>query len=260
MAPYKSAAATCLVALYALQPVAADPTITYKFKAVNAEDDAYLAAKLVRNGKLPVHISEVAKNEDLVLGLQKKVAPSEDQEEQSGTSSESCQKLMETSGLKDIFHHAFPDSESYNYSELFQEALDQGLAVFKENGYQNKWDKIWKSDAGASLAYLLASNSTMIGCVIGKCIKETTQADSEPHSTEEPTGEDVLFCELRPAADKSKAPFDEEYFNGLIARTDKLASMTEDDLKAPSNDATAAAAVHTILAAGLIAMLVAASA
>ncbi|CDJ45623.1 SAG family member [Eimeria brunetti] len=256
---YKTAAAVCLVALYGLQSDAAGKTTTYKFKAVDVDDEAYVAARLVRNGKLAVHISEVAKDADLVSGLQKKVAPTAAQGKQSGTSTESCKKVMEESALKDIFHRAFTYKESNNYRELFQKALDAGIAVFKENGYQNKWEEIWESDDGASLAYLLGSNSTKIGCVVGQCIKVETDTTDDSDPTEESTGDDVLFCELSPAAKKNEAPFDEDYFNGLIARTAQIAQMTEEDLQSSSNDGTAAAAVPTTLAAGVVAMLTAVS-
>ncbi|CDJ45649.1 hypothetical protein EBH_0046680 [Eimeria brunetti] len=51
----------------------------------------------------------------------------------------------------------------------------------------------------------------------------------------------------------------EDYFTGIIAPTTDLADMTDEDLKAPTNDDTAAAAVPTILFAGLVAMLTAIS-
>ncbi|CDJ45624.1 hypothetical protein EBH_0018900 [Eimeria brunetti] len=202
---YKTAAALGLVALYGLQSGAADTT-TYKFQAVDVDDDAYFAAKLVRNGKLPVHIGEIEKDTSLVSGLKEKVAPSAELEQPGRTSEESCKKVMEESGLKDIFHHAFPYKASPNYPGLFQEALDAGLTVFKDKGYQNKWNEIWEIDAGASLAYLLGSNSTKIGCVIGKCIQVQTPDDGSP--TESATGDAFLFCQLSPAADKNKAPFE----------------------------------------------------
>ncbi|CDJ45626.1 SAG family member [Eimeria brunetti] len=256
---YKTAAAVCLVALYGLQSEAADKTIAYKFKALNVDDDAYMAANLVRNGRLAVHISEVAKDESLVTGLQKKVEPNKDLEQRDVTPEDSCKKVMENAGLKDIFHHAFTYKASNNYRELFQEALDAGLKVFKPKGYQGNWEEIWTDDDGANLAYLLGSNSTKMGCVIGQCIKVETDNTGGRISTEEQTGEDFLFCELSPAAEENKAPFDEEYFKGLITRTAKLAEMTEEDLKASTNDGTAATAVPTILAASLVAMVTAIS-
>ncbi|CDJ45625.1 hypothetical protein EBH_0020010 [Eimeria brunetti] len=258
---YKSAAAVCLVALFGLQSVAADPQTTYKFRAIAVNDDAYVAANLVRNGKLAVHIGEVAMDESLVAGLQKKVAPSTGLTQQDGTPKDSCNKLMEESGLKSIFHYASSSEETYNYRELFQAALDAGITVFKEKGYQNKWGEIWGIDAGASLAYLLGANSTKIGCVIGECIQvQTDTVEDRPSTTENSTGNAFLFCQLDPEAETGQPPFDEEYFDGLIARTDKLAGMTEEDLKAPSNDGTAAAAVPTIIAAGFLAILAAISA
>ncbi|CDJ45631.1 SAG family member [Eimeria brunetti] len=271
MAPlYKTAAAVCLVALHGLQVQAAQTTIKYKFKPVVTDDAAYFAVNLVRNGKLPVRISEVAKENNLVSTLTEKVQSKEKEKTFSGepeeavTIDETCSELVEPNGLKDIFHYTFEYEEgvsqkSPNYRELLQAALDEGLKVFTDSQNQNQWETIWQDDDGANLAYLLGANSTAIGCVIGQC---TTEKSTTPggRSTATPTGKAVLFCELKPAAEKSKAPFDEEYYDGLIARTDKLASMTEEDLKAPSNDATATAAIPTILSAGVVAMLTVASA
>ncbi|CDJ45635.1 SAG family member [Eimeria brunetti] len=252
----KTAAAVCLIALYGLRSGASEPTITYKYEAVNVDDAGYLAVKLVRNGKLPVRIGEVEKDSSLVTALTQKVETKTVEKQGSGASEDPCGTLMEANKLKDIFHYTFeyeqtPSQDIPNYRKLLQAALDAGLTVFKTNGYQDKWDKIWASDAGASLAHLLGSNSTKIGCVIGKCIQVVTQNESRVEGpTESPTGKGALFCELNPAAQKNQAPFEEEYFNGLIARTTQLTDMTEDDLKAPANGATVAAAVPTILAAG----------
>ncbi|CDJ45617.1 SAG family member [Eimeria brunetti] len=196
--------------------------------------DAYLAVNLLRNGKLSVHISELATGDSLVSALKEKV--------QSKTAT-------------DIFHHTFDYVESPDYRKLLQEALDKGLEVFKDTENQNNWENIWGIDAGANLAYLLGANSTTVGCAIGQCTKETTAPNTGRTSNATPTGKAVLFCELSPPAEKEKAPFDEEYYNGLISRTAKLADMTEEDLKAPSNGDTAAAAFPTILTAGLVAIL-----
>ncbi|CDJ45645.1 hypothetical protein EBH_0042230 [Eimeria brunetti] len=60
---------------------------------------------------------------------------------------------------------------------------------------------------------------------------------------------------LQEALKAGLALFNEDYFTGLIARTTELADMTEEDLKAPTNDGTAATAVPTVIFAGLVAML-----
>ncbi|CDJ45650.1 hypothetical protein EBH_0047790 [Eimeria brunetti] len=65
---------------------------------------------------------------------------------------------------------------------------------------------------------------------------------------------------LQKALDEGLTLFSEDYFTGLIARTTQLEDMTDEDLKAPTNDGAAAAAVPTILLAGLGAMLTAISA
>ncbi|CDJ29366.1 uncharacterized protein EMH_0003670 [Eimeria mitis] len=54
--------------------------------------------------------------------------------------------------------------------------------------------------------------------------------------------------------------FSEEYFNELIARQDKLKSMTKDDLKDPIVTSSASAAFPSILTAGLVAVVAAISA
>ncbi|CDJ45636.1 SAG family member [Eimeria brunetti] len=264
---YKTAAAVCFVALYGLQSEAAGTTISHKFIPIAVEDAGYVAANLARNGKLPVHINAVAKDDNLVstlTGTVKSKNVTETVEDAEATIDETCSSLVKEGELKDIFHYTFEynnvSKSSPNYRELLQKALDAGLEIFKKTKDQNKWEKIWEDEAGASLAYLLGANSTTIGCVIGQCIAAKTADDGGQSVPEGATGKAVLFCELNPAAKKNQAPFDDEYFEGLIARTAKLADMTEEDLKAPSNDGTAAAAVPTILAAGLVAVLTAISA
>ncbi|CDJ45628.1 SAG family member [Eimeria brunetti] len=260
MAPfYKAAAAVCLVAVYGLQSEATGPTTTYEFKAVDVDKEAYVAANLVRNGKLAVHINEVAKDDSLVSGLKEKVEP-KNAAKGGAQTVDSCDALIKASNLAGIFNHTSEYVESPNYRTLLQAALDAGLGVFKAKGYQNKWNEIWEDASGANLAYLLGSNSTSIGCVIGTCNKVVTPEERSPVSPQVSPEKTVLFCILNPAAENGKAPFDEEYFNELVARTAKLAEMTEDDLKAPSNDGTAAAAIPTVLAAGFVSMLAALSA
>ncbi|CDJ34030.1 SAG family member [Eimeria mitis] len=267
MAPlYKTAAAVCLVTLCGLQTEASTPK--HKFTVEHVEADAYLAANLARNGKLPVHISEVTKEESLVSALEAKVSGDEP------PTAEDCTALI-TDKLKEDFHHSFVyDTEakaSPDYRQLLQNALDEGLAVFKNKAYpqtNDEWQSIWKQDAGANLAYLLGSNSTTIGCVIGRCTQVTTSdnpvelqvGDGGSGTQQETLTKDaVLFCQLKPAAEKNSAPFDEEYFNGLIERTTELKDMTEDDLKNSVGNGPAATA-STILIAGLVAMLTAVSA
>ncbi|CDJ45619.1 hypothetical protein EBH_0013350 [Eimeria brunetti] len=175
--------AVCLVALYGLQSDAVGTTTTYEFKAVDVDEDAYLAANLARNGKLPVRISEVAKDASLVSTLKEKVESQIVGIQDNPATIDSCDALIKASNLADIFHHSFDYEQSPNYLKLLQAALDAGVQVFNE-----------------------------------------------------------------------------EYCNGLVARTAQLTDITEQDLKAPSSDGTATAAVSTILAACLTAMLTAVSA
>ncbi|CDJ28201.1 SAG family member [Eimeria mitis] len=216
MAPlYKTAAAVCLVTLCGLQTVESTPT--HKYTVEHVEADAYLAVNLARNGKLPVHINEVKKEESLVSALNAKVLGS------GQPTAENCTALI-TDELKNDFHHSFvydaEEKASPDYRQLLQNALDQGLAVFKNKAYpqsNDEWQDIWGEDAGANLAYLLGSNSTTIGCVIGRCTQVTTSEDQESLQVgdgdsgtqqETLTNEAVLFCQLKPAAEKNSAPFE----------------------------------------------------
>ncbi|CDJ54292.1 hypothetical protein EBH_0045900 [Eimeria brunetti] len=209
---YKAAATVCLLAFCGLQSEAAKVK-KYKFTVKEVNEDDYIYANFVRNGKLPTHISEVAKDQDLVDSLKTEVG----KQETSGADA-TCEALIKASNFKTMFHHPFEDNDdaSPDYRQLLQNALDAGLAVFR------------------------GTDSTGAG------------ATSKNNA--------VLFCELKPAAEKNSAPFDEEYFNGLIGRTAKLAEMTADDLKAPVEESAATTAGPTILIASLVAMLAAASA
>ncbi|CDJ34026.1 uncharacterized protein EMH_0058240 [Eimeria mitis] len=170
---YKTAAAVCLVALCGLQTEASTPT--YKFKVEDVQPDAYLSANLARNGKLPIRISTVTKDDALVDSLKSAVQAA------TGENAGACEGLI-TSDLKKTFRHAFDyqvdAGTTPNYRQLLQEAVEEGLAAF-----------------------------------------------------------------------------DEEYFNGLTARTTALKDMTADDLQTPVGDGAEAAAIPTILIAGLVAML-----
>ncbi|CDJ45607.1 SAG family member [Eimeria brunetti] len=221
---------------------------------------ACLPVNLARNGKLPVHINEVSKDEKLVSSLMNILVVSGETDSQA-----TCQTLFEgKEQLKNVFHHVLESQDEPDYRQLLQASLNEGLEAFKNKEYpktEGDWQKVWANEAGANLAYLLSANSTAVGCVIGKC----TAVPNQPPAREQPDTETqgktaVLFCQLDPAATKGQAPFGEEYFAGLIARTAQLADMSADDLKAPTNDGTAAAAVPTIVFAGFAAMLTAISA
>ncbi|CDJ45608.1 SAG family member [Eimeria brunetti] len=279
---YKTITAVCLVAFSGLQPVArGEPT--YKLTAEDVTEgkhifflhdhflcasawrvpsqastyDARLSVNLARNGKLPVHINEVTKDEKLVTSLTEIVVGEEGQTANEAT----CQALWQTK--KNVFHHVFQSQEKPDYSQLLQASLEKGLKIFENKEYPKTgegWTEIWSDEDFANLAHLLSSNSTKVGCVVGKCTKvEAGARGSGKREAELQADSAVLLCDLQPAASNGQAPFDEDYFTGLIARTAKLTDMTADDLKA-TNDATTAAAVPTIMFAGLVAMLTAFSA
>ncbi|CDJ31965.1 uncharacterized protein EMH_0010920 [Eimeria mitis] len=244
MAPfYKTAAAFCLVGLFGLQCGAATET-KYKFEVVQVKDDAYLTAKLARNGKISAKTNTVEKDSQTVTTLQGKVAAKID------GSDVTCAALIDDT-LEKLFHVTFEYTDDPDYRTLVQGALKTGLAEFS-NTYPKDttaWEEMWGKNGVPSLLHLLEASSTKIGCVIGKCVKQTDSPEGAA-----PT-KATLFCELSPAAAKGQAAFSEEYFNELIARKDELSSMTEDDLTSSAN-----VAVPSILTAGLVAILAAISA
>ncbi|CDJ57413.1 SAG family member [Eimeria maxima] len=259
---YKSSATVCLVALCGIQSVAADTT--YKFTVENVSGDAYLAANLARNGQLPVHISEVAEANDLVASLTELISDK--------PITESCDDMQFGVELKKVFHEFFEYTGNNDYREVLQAALTAGLDTFKETYPQDvsKWAELWENEEFASLAYLLGSTSTRIGCVVGKCAIEETATretggpeDPPEDPPEEPpakptvtaTDKAVLFCKLDPSTQENTAPFSEDYFKALIARETSLTDMTENDLQPSVELGAAPAAVPTILIAGLVAML-----
>ncbi|CDJ26995.1 uncharacterized protein EMH_0078340 [Eimeria mitis] len=226
MAPlYKTAAAFCLVGLFGLQCGAETPA-KYKFEVVPVKDDAYLTAKLARNGKISAKTNTVEMDSQTVSTLQEKVA-------------------------------AKTDGTDVTCEEFIVDALVSAYTTKGSNTYPKDttaWQAIWEKDGVPSLLHLLEASSTKIGCVIGKCVKQPDSSEGD-----DPT-KATLFCELSPAAAEGQAAFSEEYFKELIARQDELKSMTEDDLKDPIVTSSADASVPSILTAGLVAILAAISA
>ncbi|CDJ36840.1 uncharacterized protein EMH_0097260 [Eimeria mitis] len=161
MAPfYKAAAAFCLVGLCWFQSEAAEEK-KYIFEVAPAEEDAYLTAKLARNGKITAKTNTVEKDPQLVSSLQGKV----------GTSTEdtnaACTTLM-TDDLKKLFHHAFEYTEEHDYRQLVQDAVTAGLEEFGKTypADSDAWKQVWKKEKARSMMHLLGASSTKIGCVI----------------------------------------------------------------------------------------------
>ncbi|CDI74153.1 SAG family member [Eimeria praecox] len=201
---------------------------------------------------MPVHISDVTRDPKLADDLVEKV-------EDPSVTGDSCDALLEKNNLKKLIHFPFVDEPDFDYRPLVQSALDKGLNVFNKvyPANEDAWKKIWQDEAGANVSYLLAANSTQIGCIIGKCTDTTASSPSTSAQKQgaAQTNDAVLFCQLSPAATENQAPFDEDYFNALITRKTQLSDMTEEDLKLPSNGTSTAAALPAILVVGLAAML-----
>ncbi|CDJ34024.1 SAG family member [Eimeria mitis] len=153
------------------------------------------------------------------------------------------------------FTALFTNAEDRNYRQAVQKALDAGLGELKsypETETEEKWTEFWAKPDGANLAHLLSSNSTKVGCAIGTCAAAAQVYRTSQSAT-------FLFCQMEPAAVKDKAPFDKEYYEALKERKTQLTAMTDEDLKAPVQGA-AAAAVPSLLVAGLTAIVAFASA
>ncbi|CDJ28884.1 uncharacterized protein EMH_0044800 [Eimeria mitis] len=249
MAPlYRTAAAFWLAGLFGLQSVAAAGT-KYRFELVEVKEDAYLIAKLARNGKITAKTNTVEKDTDLLAALKGKIKTDSDAAEAT------CSTLV-TEDLKKVFHVTFEYTESPDYPKLVEDTLKAGLADFEETypADTEAWKKVWKKTNAPGVLHLLEATSTKIACVIANCV-QSPAVDTYAKSKQETKTTALLFCELSPAATEERPVFSEEYFKELIARKDELSSMTEDDLTSSAN-----VAVPSILTAGLVAILAAISA
>ncbi|CDJ29364.1 SAG family member [Eimeria mitis] len=202
MAPfYKTAAAFCLVGLFGLQSAAAE-TPKYKFEVVQVKDDAYLTAKLARNGKISAKTNTVEKDTATVTALEGKVKSEKTVDEAT------CETLIEETHKK-IFYHTFSYAADPDYRALVQEALQSGLAEFSDT-YPNDtkaWTDIWKKEKARNVMHLLGAESTKIGCIVANCVKTQSAVDTYSKSGPDVPTTSVLFCELAPPATENEAAF-----------------------------------------------------
>ncbi|CDJ54288.1 hypothetical protein EBH_0045860 [Eimeria brunetti] len=125
---YRTTAAVCLLAFCGLESEAAlNKKCTFTVEEVEEAD--YIYANFVRNGKLPTHISEVTRDQQLVDSLTQEV-----QAREATAAEGACETLVKESNFKTMFHHAFEyeNDTPPSYSQLLQDALGAGLAVFGE--------------------------------------------------------------------------------------------------------------------------------
>ncbi|CDJ29305.1 uncharacterized protein EMH_0048610 [Eimeria mitis] len=201
MAPlYKTAAVFCLAGLFGLQSVAATGT-KYKFELVDVKDDAYLTAKLARNGKITAKTNAVEKDTNLLATLKEKIDTT------SEVTEATCSTLV-TADLKKFFHVTFQYTESPDYPKLVEDTLKAGLADFDGTYPANTdaWKAIWKKDNAPGVLHLLEATSTKIACVIANCVKAPA-ADTYAKSQQETPTTALLFCALSPAATQEQPVF-----------------------------------------------------
>ncbi|CDJ26997.1 SAG family member [Eimeria mitis] len=239
---FKGAAVLCLAALSGLQPAAGD----LEFQPQDADKDAYTSINLARVGQLSVRIGVLTENSELVEKI-KSALPSAQSDPPSTTCEEAIAELKKTNFLAQL-----TETGDQKYRQAVEKVLEAGfneLQSYPED--EGEWTTFWGKPDFANLARLLSSNSTKVGCAVGTCTK----------TEEARTGTSITFllCEMDPAAVQNKAPFDKEYYEALKERKTSLTEMTDEDLKAPVQGG-AAAAVPSLLVAGLTAIVVFASA
>ncbi|CDJ26934.1 SAG family member [Eimeria mitis] len=182
---------------------------------------------------MSVRIGVLMENSDLSEGLENAFTSWASESSPPTTCDDAIAKLKKTK-----FTAQFTDAEDLNYRQAVQRALDAGLkklTSYPETDTQQKWTDFWAEPDGANLAHLLSSKSTRVGCAIGTCVPQTQEYRTSQTSAK------FLFCEMKPAAEENKAPFDKEYYEALTERKTPLTAMTEEDLKAPVQGAAAAA-------------------
>lgn len=105
----------------------------------------------------------------------------------------------------------FPHSEFMYFSPLHMRCCALCLSFLQSKTYPTdgqKWTGLWQKEPVSSLAYLLGSTSTQIGCAIGRCTTVVPDDDGDPSEpTVTPTKYALLFCKLIPAAQENTAPF-----------------------------------------------------
>ncbi|CDJ27796.1 uncharacterized protein EMH_0034880 [Eimeria mitis] len=114
---YKAVATVCFVALWGLHTTSAEDPYLYEVITEDVSEEAYLAANLVRNGKLPVHIGNVVKDESLVTTLKRA-----DQGAPAFIEGP-CNEVTVKAGGLEMFHHIFdyhanPDYQAYLAANL----------------------------------------------------------------------------------------------------------------------------------------------
>ncbi|CDJ28154.1 SAG family member [Eimeria mitis] len=244
---FKGAAAVCLMALSGFQQVTA--VTAPKFAVEAAGEDAYISVNLARVGQMSVRINQLTKDDGLIEGLQETLPGAE-----ALRAVTTCAEAISELKKQKTFVAQFIKDDDKNYRQSVQEALTTGLKQVESYPTTDaKWQDFWGNVDGANLASLLWSNSTKVGCAVGICTEGT-------HDTRSTTTKAAfLFCQMSPAAEENKAPFDKEYYEALTERKTLLTAMTEEDLKAPVKGA-AAAAVPCLVLAGLYAIVAFASA
>ncbi|CDJ32892.1 SAG family member [Eimeria mitis] len=190
---FRGAAAVCLVALSGLQPAAGD----LEFSVEKAGEDAYTSVNLARVGQMSVRIGVLTENSTLVEGLDAKLQATASEPEPAATCDDAIAKFKKTKFVAQL-----TGADDDNYRQAVQDALTAGLEALPSYPEDGGWTTFWTKPDGANLAHLLSSNSTKVGCAVGTC----TEGAQEYRNS--PTTVTFLVCQMDPAAEVDKAPFE----------------------------------------------------
>nr|QIS60148.1 surface antigen 4 [Eimeria stiedai] len=129
-----------------------------------------------------------------------------------------------------------------NYKNLVQTVLTKGLGVLAQQSSSGNtgWTQgFWSQNAdAANLGYLMWSGSVSVGCAVTDGCEDNKF---------------LILCLFNPTAAGDVAPFDENVYKALVARTTLLTQMTESDLQAAGSGAVMG--LPSLLLAGFVAAL-----
>ncbi|KAL8434534.1 hypothetical protein Efla_000050 [Eimeria flavescens] len=230
MALVLRAAALGLLALSSAQSARGE-TVT----GVSAPDSLYEAINLARAGGLATALIQVKISADLINVVIPEVVA------KAGNSGTTCPNVGSVTpstaeGFVLTFNH---ETENPDYKTLVQNALDVGLQELSTYPTQGWGEGIWKtSEKAKNIGYLLWSSSAEAGCGVTKGCTDNSN---------------LVICRFKPTVQNGVAPFDEQFYHALKARTKKIQEMSSNDFQSPGNGGTMGA--PSMVVAGLVAAL-----
>ncbi|KAL8426783.1 hypothetical protein Efla_003377 [Eimeria flavescens] len=227
MALFLQAAAFGLLALSSVQS-ARGGTVT----AISAPDSLYEAINLARAGGLATALIQVKISADLINLVTAEVV------QKAGGECASTESVTPSTASGFVLTFK-ADNRNPDYKTLVQAALDVGLQQLPNYPTQGWGQGVWESSQEAqNIGYLLWSSSAEAGCGV------TMGCSSHPN---------LVICRFKPTVQNGIAPFDEQVYHALKARTKKIQEMSSSDLQSPGNGGTMGA--PSMVVVGLVAAL-----